>query len=202
MDYAHDEVLAPNLYYDRYFDIDAVKILPGEYYITSRDIMLATVLGSCVSACIRDRSNGVGVMNHFMLPDDRHDGGSPVGAPMRYGAYAMEVMINQLLKNGARRANLEAKIFGGGNVLRGFTAAHVGQRNVEFVTEYLHTEGIAITGKDLLDIYPRKIHFFPRTGKVLMKKLRDVHNNTIVDREREYRSRLKTSHVQGEVELF
>ncbi len=202
MEQNYEEVLAPNLYFDRNFNIDAVKILPGEYYVTSRDMMLATVLGSCVAACVRDCSNGIGGMNHFMLPDSKRDGGMPFGSSMRYGAYAMEMMINQLLKNGARRSNLEAKIFGGGNVLRGFTVANVGQRNVEFVIDYLKTEGIAITGEDVLDIYPRKVHYFPRTGKVMMKKLREVHNDTIVNREQEYSSRLRGVEVQGDVELF
>lgn len=202
MEKAYEKIQSPNLYHDRNFDIDAVKILPGEYYVTSRDMALVTVLGSCVSACIRDRVSGIGGMNHFLLPDSKQDRGSPVGASIRYGTYAMEIMINHLLKNGARRANLEAKVFGGGNVLRGFTVANVGERNAEFVIDYLNTEGIAVTAQDLLDIYPRKIYFFPKTGRVLMRKLKTVHNDTIIEREHEYRSRLKTADVHGEVELF
>jgi len=111
-------------------------------------------------------------------------------------------MINQLLKNGARRNNLEAKVFGGGNVLRGFTVANVGQRNAEFVIDYLQRESIALKAQDLLDIYPRKVYYFPATGRTLVKKLHSVHNDTIVQREQQYISRIRSSDVQGDVELF
>ena len=113
--HAFEEVLAPNLYFDRYFNVEAAKILPGEYFVTGRDMVLVTVLGSCVAACIRDRISGIGGMNHFMLPDSGGDRSNPlVGASMRYGSYAMEILINQLIKLGASRASLEAKVFGGG----------------------------------------------------------------------------------------
>ena len=195
------EQLANNVYYDRTFDRDAAKILPGEYYFTAKDMMIVTVLGSCVSACLRDRVTGVGGMNHFMLPDGG-DSDSPVSASMRYGTYAMEVLINELLKAGARRENLEAKVFGGGNVLRGFVAINVGQRNAQFVREYLRAEGIRIIAEDLNDIHPRKVYFFPRTGKVLVKKLKQLNNNTLVNREQDYADRLQTGAVTGSVDLF
>src|ERR1700693_3574707 len=107
------EQFATNVYFDRTFDCDAAKILPGEYFFTHKDMMIVTVLGSCVSACIRDRVSGIGGMNHFMLPDGGGENDSPVSASMRYGSYAMEVLINDVLKAGARRENLEAKVFGG-----------------------------------------------------------------------------------------
>lgn len=197
-----EEVLAPNLYFDRTFEIDAAKILPGEYYVTSRDMVLVTVLGSCVSACIRDRDSGIGGMNHFMLPDVGQDLHNPLSTSMRYGAYAMEVLINQLIKLGAKRNYLEAKVFGGGNVLRGFTVANVGQRNAEFVERFLSMERIPLVARDLLDLYPRKVYYFPSTGRVLVRKLKKVHNDTIVQREQEYGSRLRYSKVEGDVELF
>ena len=196
-----EEQFATNVYYDRTFDCDAAKILPGEYYFTGKDMLIVTVLGSCVAACIRDRVSGLGGMNHFMLPDGG-DGENPISASMRYGTYAMEVLINQLLKAGARRENMEAKVFGGGAVLRGFTAINVGERNAEFVLKYLRAEKMRITAEDLNDIYPRKVYFFPRTGKVLVKKLMQVHNDTLVKREQDYASRLKSNTVGGEVELF
>ncbi len=195
------EQLASNVYYDRTFDRDAAKILPGEYYFTAKDMMIVTVLGSCVSACLRDRVSGVGGMNHFMLPDGG-DSDSPVSASMRYGTYAMEVLINELLKAGARRENLEAKVFGGGNVLRGFVAINVGERNAQFVRDYLRAEGIRIIAEDLNDIHPRKVYFFPRTGKVLVKKLKQLNNNTLVNREQDYAHRLQTGAVTGSVDLF
>lgn len=197
-DYA--EHLAPTRYYDKTFDIEAVKIMPGEYYATMRDMLIVTVLGSCVSACVRDRVSGIGGMNHFMLPgNDDHD---LLSTSARYGVYAMEILINHLLKFGAQRRNLEAKIFGGGNVLRGFTTKTVGESNAEFVQHFLQNDGIQITASDLLDIYPRKVYFFPQTGRVLVRKLKTVHNNTILLREYEYENRLRHAKVDGDVEFF
>jgi chemotaxis protein CheD len=197
------EEISTTLYYDRTFDVDAAKISPGEYYYTDKDMMIVTVLGSCVSACVRDVVSGIGGMNHFMLPDSaKADKDSPVSESMRYGTYAMEVLINQLIKNGARRENLEAKIFGGGNVLRSFTTMNVGDRNAAFVRNYLKEEGIRVTGEDLNDIFPRKVYFFPKTGKVLVKKLKQLNNYTIMKREESYASKLKTNDVGGDVDLF
>ncbi|MHB9117289.1 MAG: chemoreceptor glutamine deamidase CheD [Burkholderiales bacterium] len=200
-EHGFEEVLAPNQYYDRQFNVDAVKILPGEYYVTRRDMLVVTVLGSCVAACIRDRSNGIGGMNHFMLPDSGQ-GSDPLSNSARYGSYAMEMLLNQLLKLGAKRQNLEAKVFGGGNVMRHFTVHNVGQRNSTFALDYLKTEKIKVVASDLEGIYPRKVYFFPKTGKVLIKRLRNIHNTTIYERENEYSSRLQQSPIAGDVELF
>lgn len=192
--------LAPTHYFDRIFEIEAAKILPGEYFATRRDMLIVTVLGSCVSACIRDRVNGIGGMNHFMLPGNN---GFDIASPSaRYGAYAMEILINHLLKLGAKRQNLEAKIFGGGRVLHGFSTKTVGESNAQFVTHFLENEHIKVVASDLLDIYPRKVYFFPKTGRVLVRKLKTVHNNTIIERERDYENRLCMAKIDGEVELF
>ena len=198
-----EEPGTPNLYFDRQFNTHAAKILPGEYYATTRDMMIVTVLGSCVSACIRDRESGVGGMNHFMLPHGGDaDPDNPLSTSARYGTYAMEMLINDLLKLGARRAFLEAKIFGGGNVMRGFTVHNVGTRNAEFALKFLETENIRVIAKDLLDVHPRKVYYFPNSGRVLVKKLRNLHNSTIIEREQEYESRLGVKPVAGDVELF
>ncbi len=197
------EEVAQTRYFDRTFNCDAAKISPGEYYYTDKDMLIVTVLGSCVSACIRDTKTGIGGMNHFMLPEGaKADKDNPVSESMRYGTYAMEVLINQLLRNGAKRENLEAKIFGGGNVLRSFTANNVGDRNAAFVKKFLKDEGIKVTGEDLLDIYPRKVYYFPKTGKVLVKKLKQLNNYTLVKREQDYSSKLKTNDVAGDIDLF
>ena len=197
------EEIANTLYFDRTFNCEAAKISPGEYYFTDKEMLIVTVLGSCVSACIRDTKSGIGGMNHFMLPESAAaDRDSPVSESMRYGSYAMEVLINQLLRNGAKRENLEAKIFGGGNVLRSFTSNNVGDRNAAFVKKYLKDEGIRVTGEDLLDIYPRKVYYFPKTGKVLVKKLKQLNNYTLVKREQAYSSKLQTNEVAGEIDLF
>ncbi|MGV7209789.1 chemoreceptor glutamine deamidase CheD [Oxalobacteraceae bacterium A2-2] len=195
------EQFATNVYYDRTFDCEAAKILPGEYYFTNKDMLIVTVLGSCVSACIRDRTTGLGGMNHFMLPDGGGESG-PASASARYGSYAMEILINDLLKAGAKRENMEAKVFGGGAVLKGFTAINVGERNAAFVLNFLKTERIRVVAEDLNDIHPRKVYFFPRSGKVLVKKLMQSHNDTLAKREIEYASRLKKAPVGGEVDLF
>jgi chemotaxis protein CheD len=198
----YHEILSPNIYFDRHFNMEAAKIMPGEYYATTRDMLVVTVLGSCVSACLRDKTNGIGGMNHFMLPHSDNDPQNPVSISARYGTYAMEMLINHLIKLGAKRGNFEAKVFGGGNVLRGFTVANVGARNADFALEFLHTEKIKIVAEDLLDIYPRKVYYFPKTGRALVKKLKSVHNNTIVEREKDYESRLDYAKMEGDVELF
>jgi chemotaxis protein CheD len=200
--HGYEEILSPHLYFDREHNTEAAKILPGEFYATGREMVLVTVLGSCVCACIRDRVSGIGGMNHFMLPESGQDRSNPLGDSARYGIYAMEVLINQLLKMGAKRSNFEAKVFGGGSVLRGFTVANVGERNAEFVLQFLKTEKIAVAAKDLLDIYPRKVYYFPSTGLVRVKKLKHVHNDTIINRETEYNTRLQYAKLEGDVELF
>jgi chemotaxis protein CheD len=198
----HEQALANTFYYDRDFSTNAAKILPGEYYATGKDMMIVTVLGSCVAACIRDTQNGVGGMNHFMLPDGGSNENSPSSMSARYGTYAMEILINQITKMGARRQFLEAKVFGGGNVLGGMTIANVGERNAAFVLEFLKAEEIRVVAQDLVDIYPRKVYYFPKTGKVMVRKLKNLHNLTILERETDYRSRLKQTNLGGEVELF
>jgi chemotaxis protein CheD len=194
----------PNRYFDPYFKIETAKILPGEYYATNKDMALVTVLGSCVSACLRDRETGIGGMNHFMLPDEGKIVGAHgnVSAGGRYGVHAMELLINQILKLGGRRDRLEAKVFGGGNVLQGFMLSNVGEQNATFIVEYLSVEGIPILSRDLLDVWPRKIYYFPRTGKVMVKRLRKVNNDTIVLRERDYGAKLFHTPVAGGAELF
>lgn len=196
-----DEQVASNFYFDSNFKSKAVKLLPGEYFVTDKDLLLVTVLGSCVAACIRDYKSGIGGMNHFMLPDSGEKGGL-TGNSARYGTYAMEILINQLLKAGARRSNLEAKVFGGGNVLDGLATANVGQRNSDFVLNFLATEKIRVVAQDLVDIYPRKVYFFPKTNKVMVKKLMSTRNSTITQREKVYQQRLDKSKSVGDVELF
>jgi chemotaxis protein CheD len=194
------EHLANNRYFDRKFGSEAVKVLPGEYFVTSAGVMMVTVLGSCVSACIRDREKGIGGMNHFMLADSGESGA--VSSSARYGTYAMEILINHLLKLGARKNSLEAKVFGGGRVMATLSSSQVGERNSSFVMDYLSTEGIGVAAQDLLDVYPRKVYFFPQSGRVLVKKLVRMHNDTLIRREKEYAARLTEAPVAGEVELF
>jgi chemotaxis protein CheD len=178
--------------------------LPGEYFVTRSDEAITTVLGSCIAACIRDPATRIGGMNHFMLPDEGKLVGAHgnISAGGRYGVHAMELLINQILKLGGRRDRLEAKVFGGGNVLQGFMLSNVGEQNANFIVEYLSMERIPIIARDLLDVWPRKIYFFPRSGKVMVKRLRKVNNDTIVLRERDYGARLFHAPVEGGAELF
>ena len=186
----YDEPTAPNIYFDKNFDIEAVKISPGQYYVTARDMALVTVLGSCVAACIHDRESGVGGMNHFMLPDYEQDDANILNSPASHGVYAMEIMLKDLFRMGAQRGNLQAKVFGGGNVMCDITATTVGKANAAFVLDYLHRENIAVVAQDMLDSYPRKIYYFPRSGRVMVKQLHNLHNDTIIEREQAYRARL------------
>jgi chemotaxis protein CheD len=194
----------PNLYFDTHFQRETAKIVPGEYYATSRDMLLVTVLGSCVCACLRDRANGVAGLNHFMLPDKSHDAeAGPIGLPARYGAYAMEALINEMLKLGAQRRYIEAKVFGGADVLHGLGGGmHVGRRNAEFIQRYLHAEGINMVAHDLLGHQPRKVYFFCSTGKVMVKRIKSLNNDTLLQREFEYRTHLLRDSLDGDVVLF
>lgn len=193
-----------NRYWDAALGSFVAKLLPGEYYVTERAEAVCTVLGSCVSACIRDRVHGFGGMNHFMLPIDQSQGNGAwsegVSAATRYGNVAMEMLINDLLKLGARRQNLEVKLVGGGKVLAAMT--DVGANNIEFVRKYVQTEGFAVSGEDLGGSFPRKVYYFPDTGKVRVKKLVKLNNTTIADRERQYLETLETAPKSGGVELF
>ena len=187
-------------YRDSRFQVNAAKLLPTQYLVVNDDTALMTLLGSCVAACIRDPLLKIGGMNHFLLPD----GDGSDGAPSRYGSYAMELLINDLLKRGANRGRLEAKVFGGANVLKGFTSNPVGTRNAEFVRQYLRAEHIPVIAEDLLGIHPRKVWFFPQTGKVIVQKLPHAHEAEaeVAAAESAVRARLSKAPVSGGVELF
>ena len=184
-------------FYDPHFRSDAVKVLPGEYYVSADPLVIQTVLGSCIAACIWDPRVRVGGMNHFMLPE----GGSDSGG--RYGSYAMELLINELMKQGARRETMQAKVFGGGQVMSSFTTMNVGERNTSFVLDYLQTERIAVVSKDVLDIHPRKVCFFPSTGKAMVKRLAHAHPETLETQERQgVATKVVQSTAGGSVDLF
>ncbi|TXH42581.1 MAG: chemoreceptor glutamine deamidase CheD [Burkholderiaceae bacterium] len=183
-------------FYDAHFKSEAVKVLPGEYFVANEDIPIMTTLGSCISACIWDRNAKVGGMNHFMLPEGGNESG-------RYGSFAMELLINELLKMGANRLTLEAKVFGGGQVIGGMNTLNVGQRNTEFVMDYLKTERIAVVSKDVLEIYPRKVCFFPASGKAMVKRLAPTNPDALVAQDRAASQRsAPVAQTGGSVDLF
>lgn len=192
-------------YWDKENLIVAAKLLPGEFYVTKDNEMITTVLGSCISACIRDTVSGIGGMNHFMLPQTSHErlenkAEAIVGTAFRYGNFAMEHLINTILQHGGKRKNLEVKLFGGSKIIA--TLGDVGQRNISFVLDYIDTESLNLVAQDLADIYPRKVNFFPQTGRVRMKKIKDLHNETIAIREKIYSTNISNVAVEGSIELF
>jgi len=183
-------------FYDAHFRNEAVKVLPGEYYVDSEELIVTTTLGSCIAACLYDRQARIGGMNHFMLPGGTADSG-------RYGTYAMELLINEMMKRGASRLTMEAKIFGGGAVISGMSSLNVGERNTRFVTEYLTTERIPIVSKDVLDVYPRKVCFLPASGKAMVKRLAPTNPEAIVQQERlAAQKAAPVSSAGGSIDLF
>ncbi|GLQ32338.1 chemoreceptor glutamine deamidase CheD [Litoribrevibacter albus] len=195
-------------FWDPKHQVYVAKILPGEFYVSGAGEVISTVLGSCVSACVRDPVLRIGGMNHFMLPV--HGGhssveweGAPISSETRYGNWAMEYLINELLKAGAARDRLEIKVFGGGQVLANMT--DVGAKNIHFIETYLASEGMKIMARDLGGVQPRKVMYFTDTGKVLVKRITRVSNDTIASRERDYMRRIDHDigdTKQGSIELF
>ncbi|HEY2247081.1 MAG TPA: chemoreceptor glutamine deamidase CheD [Bradyrhizobium sp.] len=179
-----------------------VKIFPGEFYITKKlDEVLVTVLGSCVAACIRDSVAGIGGMNHFMLPQHKSGAWGLDSRSARFGNFAMEKLINELIKAGASRDRMEVKVFGGGNVTD--TSNAIGSDNAEFVLRYLEAEGLRCAAQDLGGVLPRRIHYYPSTGRVV-RKLLGVNDTFAVSREEsDYGSRLSArKSAGGEIQLF
>ncbi len=199
-----DQFADINRYWDHRHKMLAAKILPGEFYVTGSGELISTVLGSCVAACVRDRVNGIGGMNHFMLPHvDTYEGSLPnklLSVAGRYGNVAMERLINCILTHGGQRHRLEFKIFGGARVLD--IDSEVGQRNILFISEYLRIENFETEAKDLGGSLPRKLNYFPVTGKVMVRKLRRIKGSTLGDREARYSQALSTTRTGNDVTLF
>jgi chemotaxis protein CheD len=178
-----------------------VKIFPGDFYVTTNaQEMLVTVLGSCVSACIRDPRRGIGGMNHFMLPQGRSGGWGTDAQSTRFGNFAMEKLINELMKAGCSRDQLEIKLFGGGNVTDSNIA--VGTDNAEFALRYLEAEGLRCVAQDLGGRFPRRIHYSPATGKVVRRLLGREMSSAVAHEEQEHAKKISTRAPAGEIELF
>lgn len=190
---------------DSFFDpktgLMTVKVLPGEHYVSADPVeIIVTVLGSCVSACIRDPETGIGGMNHFMLPGDINTVNA--GRAMRFGHFAMEVLINDIVKTGCPRDRLEIKLFGGATVIG--SGGGVGMSNVEFVKKYLANEGLHIAAEDLGGEYARRIHYSPSTGKVDRLLLRRTADRAIFREEEKFKGKIseKVDNSGGSIELF
>jgi len=187
-------------FWDAHFKNEAVKVLPGEFFVHNEDILVMTTLGSCIAACLWDRDRRIGGMNHFLLPDGGSGGGADAG---RYGSYAMDLLIGELVKRGATRSSMEAKVFGGGAVVSGMNSINVGERNTTFVMDYLRTERIAVVSKDVMDIFPRKVCFLPASGKAMVKRLASANTEALLAQERNAAQRAApTASSGGSVDLF
>ncbi|MBH0201223.1 MAG: chemoreceptor glutamine deamidase CheD [Nitrospira sp.] len=174
---------------DSRFPYEIASILPGEYFVSREPMIVYTVLGSCISACIRDPIAEVGGMNHFMLPKPKEGGSDSWGESTRYGSYAMESLINDIIKRGGLKSRLEIKLFGASKIYDG--NIDVGANNAKWVLEYLRSEGLTAAKTDLGDVFPRKVYYFTDSGRVLMKKIERVKNQTIFERENEYAGKIK-----------
>lgn len=159
--------------YSLLFKRPLITIQPGEYYVTQKDEVVSTVLGSCVSVCLREVQAGIGGMNHFMLPRGGVVPEGPFSAEARYGMYAMEVLIGEIIKLGGGRRHLEAKVFGGAHVISRSVAGvyNVPQANLDFVRRFLRLEEIPVVAWDVAGDCARKIYYEPASGRVLLKRL-------------------------------
>lgn len=185
-----EEFIATSRFFDHQFKRDVIKVMPGQFFVASGAVVIATVLGSCVSAVIWDPITRIGGMNHFMLAASSDGNGGEIDC-MRYGHFAMDTLIERVLAQGAMKNSLEAKVFGGGRVLRGFNASDIGDDNAAFVLEYLEEKGIPITACNLGDVYPRKLYFFPDTGVVKMRKMKTDYSPKVARIEYNYRANLR-----------
>lgn len=186
---------------DNRFPHEIASILPGEFFVSREPMVVYTVLGSCISACIRDPIAGVGGMNHFMLPapKEHQSGDAWGGESTRYGSFAMEQLINGILMRGGKKPRLEIKLFGAGKIYEG--NIDVGARNTEWVLHYLKDEGLPIAKSDLGDVFPRKVYYFTDSGRVLMKKIERIKNRTIFERENEYEKNLRQEQEQPQSDI-
>lgn len=191
-------------YFDARLGLNVVMVLPGRHYVTkSPDEMIVTLLGSCIAACIRDPVTSIGGLNHFLLPEsDTGHWGKTADAAMRYGNHAMETLINDIIKLGGAKSRLEVKIFGGARVIEGASTLSVGQRNIDFVQNYLRNERLNTAATHLGGTLPRRIHYFPMTGKVQMRQMQRAADRELFKEEIAYRDQIKVDENAGDAELF
>ena len=186
---------------DTRFPYEVAVILPGEYFVSQEPKVVYTVLGSCISVCLRDPMINVGGMNHFMLAAPASNSALDRWAESgRYGSFAMELLINGIVKYGGKKERLEAKVFGGGKIYD--STNNIGAKNAGWALDYLENEGVPLLKADVGDLCPRKVYFFTDSGKVLMKKLDRLASKTIEDEEKQYQAKLEEVPVQSDVTLF
>jgi chemotaxis protein CheD len=187
-------------YHDRDFNQPAIKLFPGEYYTCREDVLIVTVLGSCIAVCLMDERSQVYGMNHFLLPNSQRTDSTQTVAS--YGINAMELMINSMMKLGAVRKEFKAKVFGGANVSVHIQQSRIGSLNSVFILDYLKAEGIPVIAKDILGENARRVCFFTGTGKVNVKKIPIDSTLSIISEEKSLSSTLTLDSKAGSVDLF
>lgn len=175
----------------------AVKVKPGEHYVANEDVVITTVLGSCISACIYDPVMRLGGLNHFMLPAGEAD---HIGSSSRYGLFAMEQLINDMMKQGCQRQDMQVKLTGGGNMMVGLS--DIGQQNIDFILKYIEDEGLNLIASDLGGDQARRVAYFPLEGRMLVNKLDHREDQRLIEEERSYRVEVDRNLDDSDVELF
>ena len=194
------DIPAGSNYFDHKLDTMVHKINEGGVCVLSRsEHVIMTTLGSCISVCMFDPIIKVGGMNHFLLPEERNAERKD-SFSMRYGNNAMEILLNEILKRGGQRSRIVLKAFGAGNVLP--IKAEIGAKNQNFLKKYIVDEGMALETCDLGGDYPRRVAFFPSTGKAFVKLLRRSSDLNISKQEENFRKRIETQEPFGNIELF
>lgn len=186
------------------------RIAPGEYFVARGDTVISTLLGSCVAACLYDPGTGIAGMNHFMLSNSRYAREMPysITEAGRYGIHSMELLINSLMRHGARRENLRAKAFGGASILTNPTDVGnfscVGSVNCGFIRDFLRNEGIPLVSADLGGERGRVIYFDGRDHSVYVRKIRHQRSLVVARRDRGvWQSHVHAhEHEQDSVELW
>jgi chemotaxis protein CheD len=187
-----------------HFEQEVVTIHPGEFFATRDETIISTVLGSCIAVALYDPVSQAGGLNHFMLPGEMEPDDLTRDPNAKYGMWAMELLVNELMKLGVRRGDIKAKVFGGGAVLRFLdgSVSRIPQSNIDFAFEYLEKEGIPILASDVGGREPRKVFLFPRTGKVLLKRIGGSLANLVEKEEARYLTTIRTEAPEGEIVLF
>ena len=177
-----------------------VTIHIGGLRVSREPLIIDTVLGSCIAACLYDPVSAVGGMNHFMLPEG-FDPDNP--ASTRYGVHAMELLITEVMRLGGQRRRFQAKVFGGGHVLNIRESLDgVPQRNIDFARRFLSTEQIPVMNEDVGGYQARRVLFHAHTGKVFLKRLGGYDAARTAEEEMVYLISLKKQKLDGDVTLF
>lgn len=187
--------------WDHNLERNVWTIHPGDYCIINNNDVLCTVLGTCIAVTILDVKNHITGMNHFLLPDDNGKANSKDSYSARYGCWAMEHLINDMIKYGAERKHMEFKYFGASRLLK-MKSVDVAGKNIAFIENFMKEEGIRVRSKDVGGSSPRKIFIFPDTGKVLVKKLSANKSKDLEKEEKTYFDSINENHEEGDVDIF